>query len=179
MIEFSLSFRAVSVKLRRENENGSGLAETGLQWYIFREEGCTMQKQVESMDERELLEELVRQGQRREKAELVKIGILAALLLTIVVLAIVLIPKILTPMQQIGQSMEQVEEAAKEAERILSSIDENTTDQLKQAIEGLNEATQQIRAMVDKLRDSGFDKLQSTIEGLNESLDAFLKFFSR
>lgn len=138
-----------------------------------------MHKQTENMSEHELLEELVRQGKRREMIEQIKLGVVSILLLTIIVLAFVYIPRILEPMRQVSQSMEQVEQAAEEAKRVLSSFDEKTVDQIKQTMESLNETSQQVRVLMDKLKDSGLDKLQSTIESLNNSLGSFLKFFSR
>ena len=141
-----------------------------------------MQKQIESMNERELLEELVRQGLRREKTEKIKLCALALLLVAVVVLAAVYIPKILAPMRQISQSMQQVEETAHEAERVLSNFDEKTVDQLKQTMESLGETSQQVRVLMDTLRDSGLDKLQSTIEELTESLNSIgsiMKIFGR
>ena len=138
-----------------------------------------MQKEIGNMNERELLEELVRQGKRCERLERIKLCVVAALLLTLIVLAAVYIPKILTPIRQISQSMEQVEKTAEEAGRVLSGFDEKTVDQLKQTVESLNETSQQVRVFMEKLKDSGLDKLQSTIEGLNDSLSSFLKFFGR
>lgn len=138
-----------------------------------------MHKQTENMSERELLEELVRQGKRREMIEQIKLCVTSVLLLTIIVLAFVYIPRILEPMRQVSQSMEQVEQAAEEAKRVLSNFDEKTVDQIKQTMESLNETSQQVRVLMDKLKDSGLDKLQSTIESLNDSLGSFLKFFGR
>jgi methyl-accepting chemotaxis protein len=138
-----------------------------------------VQKEIENMNDHELLEELVRQGRRRERAEQIKICAIAVLLLTVVILAAVYIPKILAPMRQISQSMQQVEQTAEEARRVLSNFDEKTVDQIKQTMESLNETSQQIRVLTDKLRDSGLDKLQSTLEGLNDSLGSFLRLFGR
>ena len=138
-----------------------------------------MQKEIGNMNDHELLEELVRQGRRREKTEQIKLCAIAVLLLTVIILAAVYIPTILAPMRQISQSMQQVEQTAEEARRVLSNFDEKTVDQIKQTMESLNETSQQVRVLMDKLRDSGIDKLQSTIEGLNDSLSSFLRLFGR
>ena len=130
------------------------------------------------MNERELLEELVRQGERREMAEKIKLCAIAALILVIVVLSAVCIPKIIAPLNEVSRSMQQVEKAAEEAERILSDLDEDTVAQFKETLESLNESSQQIRVFVDTLKDSGIDKLQSTIEDLNDSLSSFGSFMS-
>ncbi len=138
-----------------------------------------MDRDLDNMNERELLAELVQQGRRAEKAEKIKTCVLAALLLAIIVLTLVFIPKILAPLQQLSARMDQIEASFSEAERVLGYFDEKTIDQFKQTMESLNETSQQIRVLTDKLRDSGLDKLQSTIEGLNNSLGSILKFFNR
>lgn len=138
-----------------------------------------MDRDLDNMNERELLAELVQQGRRAEKAEKIKTCVLAALLLVIIVLTLVFIPKILAPLQQLSARMDQIEASFSEAERVLGFFDEKTIDQFKQTMESLNETSQQIRVLTDKLRDSGLDKLQSTIEGLNNSLGSILKFFNR
>ncbi len=94
-------------------------------------------------------------------------------------LALVYIPKIVAPIRQLSDSMEQIEASFDEAERVLSSFDEKTIDQFKQTMESLNETSQQARVFMEKLKDSGLDKLQSTIEGLSSSLNTFLKLFGR
>ena len=136
-------------------------------------------KNVDEMNECELLAELVRQGRRAEKADMIKTCVIASLLILIIVLALVYVPKILAPIRQLSASMDQIEESFDEAKRVLSSFDAETVDQFKQTMETLNETSQQARVMMDKLRDSGIDKLQSTIEGLNEALGSILRFFGR
>lgn len=138
-----------------------------------------MDKDIDNMSEKELLAELVRQGRRAERADMIKICVLGVALLAIVVLALVYIPKIVAPIHQLSDSMEQIEASFYEAERVLSSFDEKTIDQFKQTMESLNETSQQARVFMDKLKDSGLDKLQSTIEGLSSSLNTFLKLFGR
>ena len=64
-----------------------------------------MNKDIDNMNERELLAELVRQGRRTERAEKIKICVLAALLLTVIVLALICIPKVLAPIRSISRSM--------------------------------------------------------------------------
>lgn len=138
-----------------------------------------MQKDIENMNDHELLSELVRQGRRREKIEQIKICGIAVLLLTIIILAMVYIPKILAPIRQLSGSMEQIEQAMAGAQRFLDNFDEDTVEQFKQTMESLNETSQQVRVLMDKLKDSGLDKLQSTLEGLNNSLGSILHFFGR
>ena len=138
-----------------------------------------MNKDIDNMSEKELLAELVRQGRRSERADMIKVSVLCVLLLAVVILALVYVPKIVVPIQQLSDSMEQIETSFDEAKRVLSSFDKETIDSFKQTMESLNETSQQARVFMDKLKDSGLDKLQSTIEGLSSSLNTFLKLFGR
>ena len=138
-----------------------------------------MQKEIENMNDHELLSELVRQGRRREKLERIKICGIAFLILAVVILAMVYIPKILAPIRELSGSMEEIEQSLAGAQRFLDNFDEDTVEQFKQTMESLNETSQQVRVLMDKLKDSGLDKLQSTLEGLNDSLSSFLRFFGR
>ena len=138
-----------------------------------------MPKEIENMNDHELLCELVRQGKRREKLEQIKLCGIVVLLLAVVILAMVYIPKILAPIRELSGGMEQIEQSLAGAQRFLDNFDEDTVDQFKQTMESLNETSQQARVLMDKLKDSGLDKLQSTIEGLNDSLGSFLRIFGR
>lgn len=138
-----------------------------------------MNKNIDNMSERELLQELVRQGRRAARAERIRICLLGALLLAVVVLALIYVPKIMEPIDRISQSISQIEESFDEAKRVLSSFDKDTIERFKETMESINETSQQARVFMDKLKDSGLDKLQPTIEGLSNSLGSFLKFFSR
>lgn len=138
-----------------------------------------MNKDIDNMSEKELLAELVRQGRRNERADMIKVSVLCVLLLAVVILALVYVPKIVAPIQQLSDSMEQIETSFDEAKRVLSSFDKETIDNFKQTMESLNETSQQARVFMDKLKDSGLDKLQSTIEGLSSSLNTFLRLFGR
>ena len=138
-----------------------------------------MNKDIDSMSEKELLAELVRQGRRSERADMIKVSVLCVLLLAVAILALVYVPKIVAPIQQLSDSMEQIETSFDEAKRVLSSFDKETIDNFKQTMESLNETSQQARVFMEKLKDSGLDKLQSTIEGLSSSLNTFLKLFGR
>lgn len=136
-----------------------------------------MNQNIESMNERELLAELVRQGRRREQTEKIKTCVLTALLMTVVIAALVCIPRILAPLRQISASMDQIESSFDEAKRVLSGFDEESIEQFKQTMQSLSETSQQARALIDTLRDSGLADLKDTIEGLNSSLGSILKFF--
>ena len=138
-----------------------------------------MNKDIDNMSEKELLAELVRQGRRNERADMIKVSVLCVLLLAVVILALVYVPKIVAPIQQLSDSMEQIETSFDEAKRVLSSFDKETIDNFKQTMESLNETSQQARVFMDKLKDSGLDKLQATIEGLSSSLNTFLRLFGR
>ena len=138
-----------------------------------------MPREIKNMSDHELLSELVQQGRRREKTEMIKLCLIVVLLLTIILLAVIYVPKIVSPIRQLSQSMKSIEEAAKEAERVLGSLDEDTMDKFKQTVESLTETSQQARVFMEMMMESGLDKLQSTIEALSKSLDSFMKFFGR
>ena len=136
-----------------------------------------MQKDFGGMSDHELLVELARQGQRREKTEIIKICVLAALLLALVVLALVYVPRLVEPIRQLNEKMEIVDQTAIEAKRILEGFDDKAVEQFKQTIESMNETSQQTRAFMEKLKNSGIDKLQTTLESFNETLESILRFF--
>ena len=136
-----------------------------------------MPKNIGNMTDHELLEELVLQGRRAERMSRIKICLIAGLLLLVIILALVYIPKIMAPIRQLNESMNEIRGAVDKAQTILNQFDEETVDQFKQTLESLSETSQQTRALMQKLKDSGLDKLASSIEDLNKVLDGFLKFF--
>lgn len=136
-----------------------------------------MPKNTGNMTDHELLEELVLQGRRAERMSRIKICLVAVLLLLVAILALVYIPKIMAPIRQLNESMNEIRGAVDKAQTILNQFDEETVDQFKQTMESLSETSQQTRALMQKLKDSGLDKLASSIEDLNKVLDGFLKFF--
>lgn len=138
-----------------------------------------MQRDLGSMSDHELLLELAQQGRKREQTERIKICVIALLLLTVIVLALIYIPKILAPIRQLNEKMNQIEETVNEAKRVLSGFDASTVEQFKQTMESLNETSQQARALMEKLKNSGIDKLQGTLEDFNNTLGTILQLFRR
>ena len=136
-----------------------------------------MLKNTENMTDHELLEELVLQGRRAEKMGRIKICLVAVLLLLVAVLALVYIPKIMAPIRQLNESMNEIRGAVEKTQTFLDAFDEETIDNFKQTMESLSETSQQTRALMQKLKESGIDTLASSIEELNKVLDGFLKIF--
>ncbi|MBQ1575374.1 MAG: hypothetical protein IIZ83_00305 [Oscillospiraceae bacterium] len=138
-----------------------------------------MPKNTGNMTDHELLEELVLQGRRAERMSRIKICLVVVLLLLVAILALVYIPKIMAPIRQLNESMNEIRGAMEKAQTILNEFDGETIDKFKQTMESLSETSQQTRALMQKLKDSGLDTFASNIESLNEALDGLLKYFRR
>ena len=138
-----------------------------------------MPKNTGNMTDHELLEELVLQGRRAERMSRIKICLVVVLLLLVAILALVYIPKIMAPIRQLNESMNEIRGAMEKAQTILNEFDGETIDKFKQTMESLSETSQQTRALMQKLKDGGLDTFASNIESLNEALDGLLKYFRR
>ena len=138
-----------------------------------------MPKNTGNMTDHELLEELVLQGRRAERMSRIKICLVVVLLLLVAILALVYIPKIMAPIRQLNESMNEIRGAMEKAQTILNEFDGETIDKFKQTMESLSETSQQTRALMQKLKDSGLATFASNIESLNEALDGLLKYFRR
>lgn len=138
-----------------------------------------MPKNTGNMTDHELLEELVLQGRRAERMSRIKICLVVVLLLLVAILALVYIPKIMAPIRQLNESMNEIRGAMEKAQTILNEFDGETIDKFKQTMESLSETSQQTRALMQKLKESGLDTFASNIESLNEALDGLLKYFRR
>lgn len=136
-----------------------------------------MPKNTGNMTDHELLEELVLQGRRAERLNRIKICLVAVLLLLVAILALVYIPKIMAPIRQLNESMNEIRGTMEKAQTILGEFDEKTIDNFKQTMESVGETSQQARALLEKLKESGLDTLASSLEELNKVLDGLLKFF--
>jgi len=135
-----------------------------------------MPRDIENMNDHELLAELVRQGRRAEKINRIKTCLIAGLILVILILAMIYIPRIMAPIRQLNESMSEIRGTMEKAQTILNQFDEETVDQFKQTMESLSETSQQTRALMQKLKESGIDNLASSLEELNNALNSFLKF---
>ena len=142
-------------------------------------EDRAMPKNTGNMTDHELLEELVLQGRRAERMSRIKICLVVVLLLLVAILALVYIPKIMAPIRQLNESMNEIRGTMEKAQTILNEFDGETIDKFKQTMESLSETSQQTRALMQKLKDSGLDTFASNIESLNEALDGLLKYFRR
>ena len=138
-----------------------------------------MPKNTGNMTDHELLEELVLQGRRAERMSRIKICLVVVLLLLVAILALVYVPKIMAPIRQLNESMNEIRGAMEKAQTILNEFDGETIDKFKQTMESLSETSQQTRALMQKLKESGLDTFASNIESLNEALDGLLKYFRR
>ena len=137
-----------------------------------------MQKDIESMSDHELLQELVRQGRRSERASRLRTAMIAALL----VLALVYIPKITAPLRQVSEGMGQIEATMGQVSEFFSKFDDETLQKFERAMDSLNETSEQVKGVMSTLKDSGLDSFKKTLDELNKSLSALgslLPFFNR
>ena len=136
-----------------------------------------MPKDVHTMSDHELLEELVLLQRRSAAQERVKLIVISVLLLALIVVALIYIPRITAPLRQL--SMQQVQGAAREVQRVFGDISQDTITRFENTMQSVNETSQQAGEALKLLKDSGLDKLKTTIESLNESLgklSSFLRF---
>ncbi len=138
-----------------------------------------MPRDIGSMTDHELLEELVLQGRRAERANTIKTCVIAGLLLVIIILALVYIPKIMAPIRQLSGSMDEIRSTAEQVKSVLENFDQETIDKFKQSMESFGETSQQARVFLEKLKESGIENFASTIEELNKAIDGLVKFFRR
>ena len=141
-----------------------------------------MQKDIERMSDNELLQELVRQGRRCERASRLRTAMIAALLLTIIVLALVYIPKIMAPLRQVSEGMGQIEATMGQVSEFFSKFDDETLQKFERAMDSLHETSEQVKGVMSTLKDSGLDSFKKTLDELNKSLSALgslLPFFNR
>lgn len=136
-----------------------------------------MPRDVNTMSDHELLAELVLL--QRRSARLSRLRLIAGciLLLALVVLALIYIPRIMEPIHQLSASMDQIQDAAANAQEFFSSLDAGTAERLADALDGLAGASEEIGAFVDGLRNSGLDQTQKAIDELNEMLGKLTDFF--
>ena len=138
-----------------------------------------MPKDVHTMSDHELLEELVLLQRRSAAQERVKLIVISVLLLALIVVALIYIPRITAPLRQLSESMQQVQGAAREVQRVFGDISQDTITRFENTMQSVNETSQQAGEALKLLKDSGLDKLKTTIESLNESLgklSSFLRF---
>ncbi len=138
-----------------------------------------MHKEIESMSDHELLQELVRQGRRNERESNIKTAVIAALLLVIIILALVYIPKIMAPIRQLNENMDQIKQTMGRLQEFADSLGSDTAEKLRRTLDGLNETTEQAKEMFAKLNDSGLENFKTTLDDLNLALSKILQFFRR
>lgn len=153
------------------------------------------------MNDHELLQELVRQGRKREKAENIKTAVIAALLLVLIVALLVYVPKITAPIRELNQSMDQVRQTMIEAQGVLSNLSADKLARLEQVLDdaegffstfsadkisklehtmdSLVETTEEARVFMEKMKGLDLAGLKTTLDNLNETLGVFAKLFKR
>ncbi|MBQ1355502.1 MAG: hypothetical protein IIY72_03415, partial [Solobacterium sp.] len=96
-----------------------------------------MPDNIETMSDHELLMELVREQQRRDKREKTRLYISLAVLLVIVVILAVWVPKIIALQRELNDTLQQINAVAEQVENTLDGID---LEGLKNIMETLQKA---------------------------------------
>ena len=135
-----------------------------------------MSRDVKTMSDHELLQELVLLQRRAAVQNRLRTIVIAALLLAVIVLAVIYVPRITAPLRQISESMQQVQGAAEEAQRVLGDISSDTVARFEDTMQSLNETSREAGEVLQTLKDSGLDKLKITLESLTESLGRLSSF---
>ncbi len=100
---------------------------------------------IETMSDHELLMELVREQQRRNKREKTRLYISLAVLLVIVVILAVWVPKIITLQRELNDTLQQINAVAEQVENTLDGID---LEGLKNIMETLQKAIQKLSPFI-------------------------------
>ena len=138
-----------------------------------------MKRDVNGMTEHELLAELVLQGRRAERERTIKHCIAAIIVIALVILGAVYIPRIVAPLQQIGESLEQIQRELDKVDQFLGDLGEDSAEKFRQTVENFSDVSERLEEFMDMLKNSGLDKLQSTLEGFNDTMGGILNFFRR
>ena len=104
-----------------------------------------MPENIETMSDHELLMELVREQQRRDKREKTRLYISLAVLLVIVVILAVWVPKIIALQRELNDTLQQINAVAEQVENTLDGID---LEGLKNIMETLQKAIQKLSPFI-------------------------------
>ena len=100
-----------------------------------------MPDNIETMSDHELLMELVREQQRRDKREKTRLYISLAVLLVIVVILAVWVPKIIALQRELNDTLQQINAIAEQVENTLDGID----------LEGLKNILEKLQSVIKSL----------------------------
>ena len=100
-----------------------------------------MPDNIETMSDHELLMELVREQQRRDKREKTRLYISLAVLLVIVVILAVWVPKIIALQRELNDTLQQINAVAEQVENTLDGID----------LEGLKNILEKLQSVIKSL----------------------------
>ena len=130
-----------------------------------------MSRDVKTMSYHELLQELVLLQRRAAVQNRLRTIVIAALLLAVIVLAVIYVPRITAPLRQISESMQQVQGAAEEAQRVLGDISSDTVARFEDTMQSLNETSREAGEVLQILKDSGLDKDGAWIGLVGENIE--------
>ena len=100
-----------------------------------------MPDNIENMSDHELLMELVKEQQRRDKREKTRLYISLAVLLVIVVILAVWVPKIIALQRELNDTLQQINAVAEQVENTLDGID----------LEGLKNILEKLQSVIKSL----------------------------
>ena len=138
-----------------------------------------MKKEIEQMSDRELMMELVEAKRRAEKWERIRLCVMAALLLTVVVLAAVYVPRITATLRRVNETMDQVQAMSEQAQSFLDSFKSISAEKLAETVENVNATAQEAREIMDKLKEVGLESLEQSLKELSEFAEKLRGFFGR
>ena len=131
-----------------------------------------MNKDLKRMSEQELLAELVADRRRAETRERIKLGLMAALLLLVLVLALIYLPRISATLRSVDTAMAQVQS-------VVDEINAIGADKLAETVENIDAAAQGLREIVEAIGSAGLEGLQQSLKDLSDFGEAFGSLFGR
>ena len=113
-----------------------------------------MQKAIETMTDREILEELLQERRRDRTKEYIRWGLYAAALLAVAILCAVYLPPVIDyfrklhdAVEQIRQGMDQVRAAADTVRDAVTRVGQGGSEALESALARLNELLEKLPAV--------------------------------
>lgn len=121
-----------------------------------------MRKDIHHMTDHELLLELVAEKRRLEDLRRVRLIVTLIVLAAVILLAVIYIPRILAPIREFQQNMDELK---------------RSLDRFNSSLQQMDEMTSEARAFFQQVGDLGLEKMQQSVEQLSEALGRVTGFF--
>lgn len=135
-----------------------------------------MNKPVEEMTDRELLEELIREKRLQERTRNFRIGCRVAVALVVVILLCVYLPPVIRFYRQANETMQQVRDAVGQVRGGVEQV-KGASTRVQGTMDELQGTVDSIKDSLTNLKQNGVDVLQGTMDQLNQLLSGFPKFW--